>query len=59
MSRHTVAYAYRARCPHCKGPLFYLEQDRRYYCANQGCGDHGAGRILTDDEVEHDEPVMA
>ncbi len=58
MSRRDAGYAFRAACPSCHGPLFLLSDQRTYFCANHVCGQHGAGRILTDDEVDHSEPVF-
>ena len=54
MSRRDAGYAYRVTCPSCHGPLYFLESERLYYCANHACGPHGAGLILTDAQAEHD-----
>lgn len=60
MGRRDAGYAYRARCPHCKGPLYYIVSSRLYFCANHACpgGEHGAGVLLTDEQVEHDDAMV-
>lgn len=37
MKGRDAGYAYHCRCPHCHGPLFYLERSRVYWRTPRSC----------------------